>query len=117
MSDDGGPRDHPAELATAKKADLVAVVRELGYTRARALGLVDAVFDEVRQALVDGEPVKIVGFGTFEVHEREARTGRHPRTGGPLALEARRGVGFRASRKLRDELTSALGRSEEGGAR
>ena len=74
--------------------------------RTEAQNLTDAVFAIIAQALVsekDGA-VRIHGFGTFEVTERGARTGRNPKTGETIAIPARRMVRFRSASALKDAL-------------
>lgn len=62
------------------KAELVASVAEkTGFTKKDAEGAVNAFLSSVEGALVGGDKVQLIGFGTFEVRERKARTGRNPR--------------------------------------
>ena len=87
------------------KSDLIAEVsRRAELTRTDADTAVNAVLDAVATALAAGEKVTLVGFGSFSVTTRAARTGRNPRTGVPLKLPESRTVRFKTSRKLRDEL-------------
>ena len=55
-------------------------------------------------ALKDADPVVLVGFGTFAVKERAARTGRNPQTGEPIAIKAARVPGFKPGKALKDAL-------------
>ena len=62
-----------------KKSDLIAAVaKKTGMTKKDAAVLVDSVFDTITEALVDGDEVSVVGFGTFSVKERAAREGINP---------------------------------------
>jgi len=73
--------------------------------RTEAQNITDAVFAIISQALVSGDSaVRIHGFGTFEVTERGARTGRNPKTGEAIAIPARRMVRFRSASVLKDAL-------------
>ena len=62
----------------------------------------DAVCDTITDALASGDSVGIVGFGTFEVKQRQARTGRNPKTGAELQIPAKNVPSFRAGKKLKD---------------
>ena len=69
------------EATIVKKNELVASVAEkAGLTKKDAEKAVGAIFESIQQALVEGNKVQVIGFGTFEVKERPARTGRNPRT-------------------------------------
>jgi len=63
--------------------------------------LVEAFFDEIRQALANGEEVKLSGFGKFALLDKPERPGRNPKTGEPCTISARRVVAFHASQQLR----------------
>jgi integration host factor subunit beta len=68
--------------------------------------IVDAVFETMTQALVRGDRVELRGFGAFSVKEREARTGRNPRTGEQVDVPAKRLPFFKLGKALRDSLNS-----------
>ena len=80
--------------------DAVAAKGEM--TKADAANAVDAVLEAVTAALKDGDQVTLVGFGTFLVRRREARTGRNPRTGEPLQIAASNVPSFKAGKALKD---------------
>jgi DNA-binding protein HU-beta len=63
---------------------------------------VKSVFDGIAQALKKGSSVRFVGFGTFLVSQRNARTGRNPRTGAPIKISASRVARFRAGKELKN---------------
>ena len=85
------------------KRELVeAVAAETGMSRSAAAETVDAVLETVTASLAAGEAVSVPGFGTFEVRQRAARTGRNPRTGGTIEIAASRVPAFRAGKALRD---------------
>ncbi|WP_334174831.1 HU family DNA-binding protein, partial [Pseudoxanthobacter sp.] len=85
------------------KNELTAAVAEkAGLTKADATKAVDAAFDAIVEALVKGDEVRIVGFGSFAVSERAASTGRDPRTGAAIEIPAARIPKFKAGKPLKD---------------
>lgn len=85
------------------KSELVASVAEqAGLTKKDAEKAVNAIFASVQDALVKGEKVQIIGFGTFEVRTRAARKGRNPQTGKPLNIPASNNPVFKAGKALKD---------------
>ena len=68
--------------------------------------IVDTVFDEITGALAKGDRVELRGFGAFSVKEREARTGRNPRTGETVQVEAKRLPFFKTGKALREALNN-----------
>ncbi len=83
------------------KAQLVDAVANVVSTRRQAQAAVDTVLGAVTKSLRMGEPVTLVGFGTFMVRARKARTGRNPRTGEVIMIPAKRVPVFRAGKKLK----------------
>jgi len=87
------------------KSDLVdAVAADAGLTKADATKAVDALFDNISNALKKGDEVRLVGFGTFSVSERAARTGKNPRTGEPIQIAASKQPKFKAGKALKEAL-------------
>ena len=84
----------------AKLIDSVASAANL--SKADAGHAVDAVVGAITSALSDGEQVSVVGFGTFSVKHRAARSGRNPRTGETIQIAASNVPGFKAGKALRD---------------
>lgn len=84
------------------KADLVAKVAETGMTKKEAAEAVDAVIAAITKALSKGEKVSLVGFGSFSVKKRKARTGRNPQTGEAIKIKARKVPVFSAGKGLKD---------------
>lgn len=85
------------------KSELITKVGEKsGLTKKDASKAIEATIDAVTQALSKGEEVQLIGFGSFEVHKREARKGRNPRTGAELRISARKVPVFRAGKVLKD---------------
>lgn len=85
------------------KAELIeAVASKADLSKADAGDAVEAVFDTITRTLRKGDNVALVGFGTFAVKRRAARTGRNPRTGEPLEIKATNVPGFKAGKGLKD---------------
>lgn len=82
--------------------DAVAAAADL--PKAGAGRAVDAVLDAITKALASGEQVSLVGFGTFAVKERAARTGRNPKTGEAIEIAASRQASFKPGKALKDAL-------------
>lgn len=66
--------------------------------------IVETIFDEITQALADGDRVELRGFGAFSVKHRDARIGRNPRTGEAVQVEAKRLPFFKTGKALRERL-------------
>jgi DNA-binding protein HU-beta len=87
------------------KPELIQAVSEKAdLSKADAGRAIDAVFDAIGEALQKNDKVALVGFGTFLVRERAARTGRNPKTGGTLNIEASKTPSFKAGKALKDAL-------------
>ena len=85
------------------KAELIdAVAGEANLSKADAGRAIDAVVDSISSALAKGQQVSIVGFGTFGVKHRAARSGRNPRTGETIKIAASNVPGFKAGKALKD---------------
>ena len=87
------------------KADLVAAMAEkAGVSKKDAEASLKAFTDVVAEELKKGEKIQLVGFGTFEVSERAARTGRNPQTGAEMTIAASKAPKFKAGKALKDSL-------------
>ncbi len=84
------------------KGDLVNEAAKVVGTRKAAEGAVNCVLDSIAKALKKGEKVTLVGFGTFSVAKRAARTGRNPQTGKEIKIKAKKVPKFIAGKKLKD---------------
>jgi len=85
------------------KAELIDAVAEgADLSKAAATRAVDTFIDAVTRALKQGDTVTIVGFGTFLVRDRAARTGRNPRTGETISIAASKVPAFKAGKALKD---------------
>ena len=88
-----------------KKVELVeAVATKVGLTKADANRAIDATFEAITKALKKGDKITLIGFGTFGVSRREARTGRNPQTGAQVKIPARNAVTFKAGTQLKNEV-------------
>ncbi|MBR1470119.1 MAG: HU family DNA-binding protein [Lachnospiraceae bacterium] len=87
------------------KTELVAAVAEkAGLTKKDAEEVVNAFTDTVIKALKKGDKIQLVGFGTFEVTKRNARTGRNPLTGESMKIAASKAPKFKAGKAFKDAL-------------
>ena len=87
------------------KTELVAAVAEkTGMSKKDSEKAVNAAFDSITEALAAGEKVQLVGFGAFEVKERNARVGRNPKTKETIEIPASRAPVFKPSKALKDSL-------------
>ena len=85
------------------KAELIdAVASSADLSKAAATRAVDAVVDNITESLRKGDSVTLVGFGTFEVRERSARTGRNPQTGEAIQIKASKAPAFKAGKGFKD---------------
>lgn len=85
------------------KSELIeAIAASADIPKAAAGRALDAMVDSVTGALKKGDQVALVGFGTFAVKERAARTGRNPRTGDPIEIAAAKIPSFKAGKALKD---------------
>ncbi len=96
---------------TVTRADLSeAVYQEVGLSRSESAKLVDSVLDEISDALVGGETVKLSSFGNFVVRQKGERIGRNPKTGEEVPILPRRVLLFRASHALKSRINKSLSR-------
>ncbi len=87
---------------TLTKAELADMIFEkVGLNKREAKDRVESFFEEVRQALEQGDSVKLSGFGNFQLRDKPQRPGRNPKTGAEIPISARRVVTFHASQKLK----------------
>ena len=83
-----------------------AIAAEAGLTKADAGKALNAFTASITKALKSGDSVTLVGFGTFKVNARAARTGRNPRTGVELKIAARKAPAFTAGKTLKDAINN-----------
>ena len=84
------------------KADLINEVAKVVSTKKEAQAAVDCVFSSITNALKTKDTVTLIGFGTFKVNERKARTGRNPQTGKTIQIDAKKVPKFVAGKALKD---------------
>ena len=88
------------------KAELISVMAEKsGLTKKDSEKALNSFIEAVEEALVKGEKVQLVGFGTFEVRERSARKGRNPQTGEEIDIPAASVPAFKAGKALKDAVS------------
>ncbi len=93
------------ETPALTKAHLAELLFEqIGLNKRESKDMVDAFFDLIVDSLIQGQDVKISGFGNFQIRIKAARPGRNPRTGELIPIEARRVAIFHASHKLKDAI-------------
>ena len=78
------------------------VARDNRITKVQAARIIDSFLDHILKGLKRGERASLVGFGTFTVGRRKARTGRNPQTGEPIKIPAKRVCKFRLAKSLKD---------------
>ena len=96
---------------TVTRADLSeAVYQEVGLSRNESADLVESVLNEISEALVRGEMVKLSSFGSFSVRQKGQRIGRNPKTGEEVPILPRRVLVFRASHVLKNKINETMSR-------
>ncbi|WP_269450479.1 MULTISPECIES: nucleoid-associated protein HU-beta [Photorhabdus] len=94
-------------MIRVNKSQLIdKIAADSNISKAAAGRVVDAFISSVTGALKDGDDVALVGFGTFAVRERSARTGRNPQTGKELKIAAAKVPAFRPGKSLKDAVNS-----------
>ncbi|MEB3355545.1 MAG: HU family DNA-binding protein [Synechococcales bacterium] len=90
------------------KGELVDKIAEkAGVTKKQADAILTAALDSIMEAVSDGEKVTLVGFGTFEPRDRQAREGRNPKTGEALTIPATTVPAFSAGKVFKEKMTEA----------
>lgn len=91
--------------SSVNKSELIeAIAASADIPKAAASRALDAMVDSVTDSLKKGDSVSLVGFGTFAVKERAARTGRNPQTGEPIQISAAKVPSFKAGKALKDSV-------------
>ncbi|OUW04956.1 MAG: integration host factor subunit alpha [Betaproteobacteria bacterium TMED156] len=95
----------PETNNTLTKAHLAELLFDrIGLNKREAKEFVDKFFDELRNALISGEEIKITGFGNFNLRNKAQRPGRNPKTGEEVEVSARKVVTFHPSQKLKEKI-------------
>jgi len=93
---------------TITRADLAeAVYRRVGLSRTESATLVEMILDEICEAIVRGESVKLSSFATFQVRNKSERVGRNPKTGEEVPILPRKVMTFKASNVLKQRILRA----------
>ena len=94
-------------MATITKADMVEYLHnELGLNKSDCKILIEDFFDEIKEALISGEEVKLSGFGNFELLNKNERPGRNPKTGKSISVSTKYHPYFRSSKSLRNAINN-----------
>src|SRR3990167_7778323 len=102
-------------MATLTKADLAKHLdQEIGWTNREAKEIIELFFELIGDALVNGQQVKVSGFGNFTLHDKKERPGRNPRTGEEVPVTARRVVTFHCGQKLKARVEKHEGKERQG---
>ncbi|MDR3492690.1 MAG: integration host factor subunit alpha [Gammaproteobacteria bacterium] len=92
------------------KADISErLFQEIGLTKRESKEMVELFFRQLSKALENAQQVKLSGFGNFELHDKNERPGRNPKTGEEIPVSARRVVTFRSGQKLRARVEKYAG--------
>ena len=84
------------------KSELIdAIAAGAGLTKAQSKAALEATLEAIKNAMVDGDKVSLIGFGTFEAKEAAARTGRNPATGKTITIPASKKPAFKAGKELK----------------
>lgn len=118
MDDNDKPRERvmlpSIETPTLTKAELADLLFErLGLNKRESKDMVEGFFDIIHATLVQGDDVKLSGFGNFNIRRKAPRPGRNPRTGEAIPIKARNVVTFHASHKLKGVVQGDIPAGEE----
>lgn len=107
---DETPEPRVTEVPTLTKAELAEMLfDQVGLNKRESKDMVEAFFDVIREALEQGDSVKLSGFGNFQLRDKPQRPGRNPKTGEIIPITARRVVTFHASQKLKSLVEERAG--------
>jgi DNA-binding protein HU-beta len=91
-----------------RKVEIInRIADETGFTRVQAEKAVNAILEEIKDGLQRGEPVILRRFGSFQVRDKRARTGRNPKTGEEAGIPARRVVRFKSGEHFRESVNDS----------
>lgn len=94
---------------TLKRSDICREIHhKTGFSVAQSSDLVEQIFGNISKALIDGEDVKLAGFGTFKLSQKAQRLGRNPKTKKEVVIKPRKVVTFKPSTMMKDRVNSAL---------
>lgn len=99
---------------TLTKAELAKHLDEqIGLTHREAQEIIELFFQNISESLINARPVKLSGFGNFELNDKDERPGRNPRTGEEVPISARRVVTFHCGQKLKARVEKYAGKESE----
>ncbi|WP_299726336.1 integration host factor subunit alpha [uncultured Endozoicomonas sp.] len=102
-------------MGALTKADMAERLNtELGLNKREAKEMVELFFEEIRQSLENNQPVKLSGFGNFDLRDKRQRPGRNPKTGEEIPISPRRVVTFKPGQKLKARVESYSGSDHAG---
>jgi len=88
------------------KTDLIDVIAErVDISKVVAGRALDAVINAITESLSKGDPVTLIGFGTFDISDRKERSGRNPQTGAVITIPANKAPRFKAGKNLKDKVS------------
>ena len=96
-------------MALTKAEFAECLFDQIGLNKREAKDMVELFFEEIKDSLEQGIPVKISGFGRFELRDKAIRPGRNPKTGEEIPVTARRVVTFRCGQKLKARVEAYIG--------
>ena len=97
------------EEFSVNKSELIAALADkTKMTKRDAEKVLDTFVDTVSGSLAKGEKVQLIGFGTFDVKKRPARTARNPRTGEEIKIKASKAPSFKAGKALKDKVNTPV---------
>ena len=100
-------------MAALTKSDMAEkLFNDLGLNKREAKEVVELLFEEVRNSLIENEQVKLSGFGNFDLRDKNERPGRNPKTGESIPVSARRVVTFKPGQKLKARVEAYAGPSQ-----
>ncbi len=101
-------------MTALTKADIAErLFHDIGITKREAKEMVELFFNDISAALEKGQQVKLSGFGNFELHDKNERPGRNPKTGEEIPVSARRVATFHSGQKLRARVETYAGNVEK----
>lgn len=88
------------------KTDLIDIIAErVDISKVIAGRALDAIINAITESLSKGDPVTLIGFGTFDVSDRKERSGRNPQTGAVITIPANKAPRFKAGKNLKDKVS------------
>lgn len=96
-------------MSLTKACIVEKIYHKIGFSKTESTEFVEIIFNIMKDALADGNKIKILCFGSFILRDKATRMGRNPQTGKPARITPRRVLSFKVSRALKDDLASRYG--------